>query len=118
MEYGSRGRGKCQGGSGGKVTPLDQRLHFPSTKEINYVRVSPSPNALHHLETAEGAASLTWSAVLLGTAWPQLRELHHGHGKGSQLTRSWQRQLQNPNHKTMESRRHKISAFSQPVSIS
>jgi len=53
MEFESQGKGKCQGGNGGQVTPSSKRLYFQSTEEIIYLLCHPAPHTLHHLKTAE-----------------------------------------------------------------
>lgn len=112
----AEGRASAKEGVVGESPHCTRGSIFPALRTPLASRTShPALNALHHLQSAEWAASLTGSVVLLGTAWPQLRELHHGHRKGSQLTRSGLRQLQNQNHKTMESRRHTQNSSTVPA---
>lgn len=41
MEFESQGKGKCQGGDGGQVTPSSKRLYFQSAEEIAYLPCHP-----------------------------------------------------------------------------
>lgn len=89
QESRSEGRESAKEGVVGELLHCT-RGRLPSTEEMAHLLCASPPalNTLHPLETASGAGSLTGPMVLLGTAWPQLRELHHGQSKDGQLTRS------------------------------